>query len=89
MRKRQELGDPATTDWTKCTGVSASWCPIHGDCTCPRHTVKDWDDADLHPELIASQGEDENCPLHGVLSNHAEPQFFQTIWGLVPINEEW
>jgi hypothetical protein len=19
-----------------CTGIAASWCPIHGDCTCPR-----------------------------------------------------
>lgn len=19
----------------KCTGMTASWCPIHGDCSCP------------------------------------------------------
>ena len=21
---------------TECTGIAASWCPIHGDCTCKR-----------------------------------------------------
>lgn len=21
----------------KCTGIAASWCPVHGDCTCFRH----------------------------------------------------
>jgi len=39
----------------ECTGVSAVWCPIHGDCTC-----KDREDQN-----------DEECPLHGLPSTHA------------------
>lgn len=41
-----------------CTGVSAVWCPIHGDCTC-----KDPDDKN-----------DDDCPLHSSYSDHAEAQ---------------
>lgn len=47
----------------ECTGVAASWCPIHGDCTCP-------DRAD------PTEGRDmnsETCPLHSSDSTHAEP----------------
>jgi hypothetical protein len=40
----------------KCTGLTASWCPIHGDCVCP----DGWDGMD-----------DPACPLHAVSSNHA------------------
>lgn len=40
---------------TECTGIAASWCPIHGDCTCPdREQEKNSDD----------------CPLHGRYSDH-------------------
>lgn len=40
-----------------CTGVSASWCPVHGDCRCPDplDDMNDW-----------------NCPLHSSQSSHAE-----------------
>ena len=41
-----------------CTGVSASWCPIHGDCSC----VEGSDN--FH--------NDDDCPLHSAASNHAE-----------------
>lgn len=45
-----------------CTGVSASWCPMHGDCRCPepanRHERHDLNHA--------------GCPLHGPTSSHAE-----------------
>lgn len=45
----------------QCTGVSAAWCPIHGDCTCPE---------------INADGErdmnDGDCPLHSASSDHAE-----------------
>ena len=51
-----------------CTGVSAHWCPIHGDCTCRA------------PEERMS---DEDCPLHSPLSDHAEEQGIDTTWGFV------
>lgn len=40
-----------------CTGIAASWCPIHGDCTCPE------------PE---DRKDHEGCPLHGRESNHPD-----------------
>jgi hypothetical protein len=39
-----------------CTGLTAAWCPIHGDCVCDRENSMDADD----------------CPLHNDLSHHAE-----------------
>lgn len=42
----------------KCTGVSAAWCPIHGDCICVREGTAGLDDP--------------NCPLHSLESTHAE-----------------
>lgn len=45
------------TEPVQCTGVSAVWCPVCGDCTC-RDRSEAMDDYD--------------CPLHGDLSNHAE-----------------
>ena len=41
----------------ECTGVSASWCPIHGDCNCDRE---------------AGEMNSEECPLHSRTSTHAE-----------------
>lgn len=38
-----------------CTGVSANWCPIHGDCIC------------REPEESKS---DDDCPLHSAWSDH-------------------
>ena len=46
-------------DRQECTGVSASWCPIHGDCACPWNEVSGRDLSDFH------------CPLHGEHSAHA------------------
>ena len=40
----------------ECSGVSATWCPNHGYCTC-----RDKEDKN-----------DEGCPLHGSASDHAE-----------------
>jgi hypothetical protein len=42
----------------ECTGVAASWCPIHGDCTCKQ----------------AYDLNDDRCPLHGSTSDHAEAE---------------
>lgn len=46
----------------RCTGVAASWCPVHGDCTCPE------------PETpTASKSfDDPSCPLHSSSSSHAD-----------------
>lgn len=43
-----------------CTGHSAFWCPVCGDCTCDR----------AHDGECCFDGKD--CPLHGVTSKHAE-----------------
>lgn len=40
-----------------CSGVSATWCPEHGDCKCPA------------PEV---EREDPACPLHNLQSTHGE-----------------
>lgn len=63
-----------------CTGASAGWCPVHGDCVC-----KNPDDKN-----------DENCPLHSKSSSHGEDdeqfqtQFYggQSIYCLTPTTEE-
>lgn len=44
-----------------CTGLTAQWCPIHGDCTC--HGLAEdgsW----------TSSMDDPNCPLHAPTSTH-------------------
>lgn len=44
----------------ECGGVAASWCPIHGACTCPLNDGEY--EQDINPI----------CPLHAVASRHAE-----------------
>ena len=44
-----------------CTGITATWCPECGDCTCPK-------DDPFGIEFLDSEG----CPLHGSGSQHAE-----------------
>lgn len=43
-----------------CSGITATWCPVHGDCRCP----------------IGENGErsldDAGCPLHSNDSQHGE-----------------
>ena len=56
----------------ECTGISAHWCPVHGDCTC------------RNPEDSMS---DDDCPLHSPSSTHGEPQEYETLWGPVPAGE--
>ena len=53
------------------SGISATWCGIHGDCTCR-------DKQDLN---------DEDCPLHSTRSTHGEEQVIETVWGAVPLEE--
>lgn len=45
-----------------CTGIGASWCPVHGDCTCPRN-----DDGEALDGL-----DDPSCPLHSLTSRHGD-----------------
>lgn len=56
----EELAEVERLDTTHCTGVSAGWCPVHGDCTCPR------DGTDTREE------QSETCPLHGGQSPHGD-----------------
>lgn len=50
-----------STEKVECTGVSASWCPVCGDCTCPRMSTGE------------RKKESSQCPLHGEKSTHADP----------------
>jgi hypothetical protein len=47
-----------------CTGLTATWCPTHGDCTCP--PLYDGD------EEAGRTLNDPRCPLHSTASSHAE-----------------
>ena len=50
-----------------CTGISAAWCPIHGDCTCVRS-----EEDDRFDHVYAPVGLDDwNCPLHSMESSHS------------------
>jgi hypothetical protein len=50
LRRRADL-----IESQECTGLTASWCPVHGDCSCPnREEAMD----------------DEGCPLHSWESSH-------------------
>jgi hypothetical protein len=44
----------------ECTGRTAFWCPVHGDCTCTR---------DVEGECMFDAAD---CPLHNDTSQHAE-----------------
>lgn len=57
--KGAHLQLPTEVEVVRCTSVSASWCPIHGECTCDGDEVSD----------------DKNCPLHSDQSNHASYPF--------------
>jgi hypothetical protein len=43
-----------------CTGLTAFWCPVHGDCTCERTYYGD------------CCFDSPSCPLHAPQSQHAE-----------------
>lgn len=57
-----------------CTGVSAVWCPIHGDCTCPQDVTGMWNR--LHDERQCETEAERDaiftCSLHGRQSQHAD-----------------
>lgn len=45
------------------TGWAASWCPVCGDCSCPRYASG---------ERLEDDPRSEHCPLHGFRSSHAQ-----------------
>lgn len=67
-----------------CTGISAKWCPIHGDCAC-----------EPEEEGFDVVLEDPDCPLHGNASGHAEtiadnsPLSRETVARLCATAEHW
>jgi hypothetical protein len=48
-----------------CTGVTAAWCPVCGDCTCLG--------GEEHQRLALIPLDKPGCPLHDPLCAHAEP----------------
>jgi hypothetical protein len=60
----------------ECTGIAASWCPIHGDCTCPRTEggepeVKTITDPTTLQGYRTEVQHDHECPLHCAATTHA------------------
>ena len=53
---------PLPDEGVVCTGLTATWCPIHGDCNCARRPDGD----------IEFEGGEHSCPLHAINSPHAE-----------------
>lgn len=49
-----------------CTGVTATWCPVHDDCTCPAVFYLGESEKPQGTTL-----NDPRCPLHAVSSSHA------------------
>lgn len=49
-----------------CTGIAATWCPVHGDCCCPVY----WLGEAVHRE--ERHLDSPSCPLHSASSTHAE-----------------
>lgn len=47
-----------------CTGITATFCPVHGECICPRPTDTGYEPLEY---LNAS-----DCPLHSPSSTHGE-----------------
>lgn len=45
-----------------CTGVTATWCPVHGDCVCPPH--------EEYGEDYGRTLNDPGCELHRHDSKH-------------------
>lgn len=75
------MQNPPTTN-PECTGVAASWCPVHGDCTCPCEEDGSFvfeDDSvesteDVTVVYLTPQYRrrvfSPDCPLHGAATDH-------------------
>ncbi len=60
---------PLPTERPTCTGLTAAWCPIHGDCTCTRS--HDSDTMRDEPSGTEPTMDDDACPLHSSTSDCA------------------
>lgn len=58
---------------TECTGISANWCQICGDCCC------------LEDENGCLDLTSDDCPLHSRGSKHGEIEIVETAWGPVEL----
>jgi hypothetical protein len=56
----QRIVDRPPAEEARCTGLTATWCPNHGDCKCER-------DGAGERTLC-----DERCPMHSTESSHAQ-----------------
>lgn len=55
---------PTSAPGAECTGIAASWCPVHGNCSCLR------DEEGARTENRSGV----DCPLHGLASNHGDAE---------------
>lgn len=51
------------TNVHECTGLTATWCPRHGTCTCSRDAGGE-----------RAEMDNRECPLHGLDSDHADAE---------------
>lgn len=65
----QEMTKALKGEESGCTGITATHCPIHGDCTCPKPT-----DTGFEPMEYLSA---DNCPLHASHSMHGSLKYVQ------------
>lgn len=59
LRARAEalIAEASRIESANCTGLAASWCPVHGDCACPEpDTSLDADACPLHSPRSAHGG---------------------------------
>lgn len=68
----------------ECTGIAATWCPAHGNCSCRpkccedymQHEGRGWRcahcDLRLGPQDVEAERNDPECPLHSDRSSHGE-----------------
>jgi len=66
----------------ECTGISADWCPVHGDCICP---VVDGEHVCMDGETYGR--DNPACPLHGTNTDHGERVIVSTLWGDFVLSE--
>ena len=60
-------GSIPSSSTEECTGFTASWCPVHGTCSCPRE----------EDGSILGERDDSSCPLHSESSSYPEiPESF-------------
>jgi hypothetical protein len=59
VKRLHDVMPRAGREEPECTGLTASWCPIHGECNCLKYEDGERDEY-----------ENTSCPLHGPSSTH-------------------